>query len=232
MKFTVKDTTPFGMYICQYLYDLDSNFGKEKLSLPLSTIIAHVMYGTKRMRAGNEPIPGSAIDLINECIEKNTPIPVSCTIGSEESDKVHIDIAEYQSLQTLKDISRRVREFYYPGLTIKLDVVGKSEYVNKVTSLATIMGEFIIGNHTGNCITVSFAHYRQADFYYKSIPSRNILRGGYVPAWDGNGYLCLESPNDIVSMMTTTNNPDLISTTVVLEGNDASVDLKVNYLIP
>lgn len=53
-----------------------------------------------------------------------------------------------------------------------------------------------------------------------------------MPAWDGNGYLCLESPNDIVSMMTTTNNPDLISTTVVLEGNDASVDLKVNYLIP
>ena len=47
MKFTVQGNTPFSAHICQYLYDLESNFAKEKLSLPLSQIIAHILYGTK-----------------------------------------------------------------------------------------------------------------------------------------------------------------------------------------
>lgn len=231
MKFTVKDTTPFGGHICQYLYDLECNFSKEKLSLPLSTIVAHVMYGTKRIRLGNEPISADVLEIIDVCISNNSPIPVSCIFGSEDSDKSVIDISEFQSLQTLKDINRRVKDFYYPGLNIRLDIVGKTEYVNKVSKLATILGGFTIGTHQ-DAVLVSFAHYRQAHFYYKSIPSRNILRGGYMPAWDGTGYLYLESPNDIVSMITNNTNPELISTTVVLEEGDESVDLRVNYLIP
>ena len=30
MKFTVQGNTPFSAHICQYLYDLESNFAKEK----------------------------------------------------------------------------------------------------------------------------------------------------------------------------------------------------------
>ena len=97
--------------------------------------------------------------------------------------------------------------------------------------LATVLGGFTIGTHQ-SAINVSFAHYRPAHYYYKSIPSRNILRGGYVPAWDGRGYLYLESPHDIVSMITTADNPDVLSTTVVLEANEETVDLRVDYLIP
>lgn len=231
MKFTVQGSTPFSAHICQYLYDLESNFAKEKLSLPLSQIIAHILYGTKRIRLGNEVIPSEVYTILEECIESNRPIPVSCIFGHEESEKDYIDIAEFQSLQTLKDISRRVSKFYSPGLNIRLDVIGDPKYVSRVTRLATIIGGFTIGTHQ-NSISVSFAHYRPAHYYYKSIPSRNIIRGGYVPAWDGKGYLYLESPNDIVSMITTVDNPDILSTTVVLEANEETVDLRVDYLIP
>lgn len=231
MKFTVQGNTPFSAHICQYLYDLESNFAKEKLSLPLSQIIAHILYGTKRIRLGNEAIPSEVITILEECIEANQPIPINCIFGSSESEKDYVDVAEFQSLQTLKDISRRVAKFYYPGLNIRLDVVGDSKYVSKVMRLATVLGGFTIGTHQ-SAINVSFAHYRPAHYYYKSIPSRNILRGGYVPAWDGRGYLYLESPHDIVSMITTADNPDILSTTVVLEANEETVDLRVDYLIP
>ena len=76
MKFTVQGNTPFSAHICQYLYDLESNFAKEKLSLPLSQIIAHILYGTKRIRLGNEAIPSEAITILEECIEANQPIPI------------------------------------------------------------------------------------------------------------------------------------------------------------
>ena len=174
---------------------MESNFAKEKLSLPL-----HILYGTKRIRLGNEAI-------LEECIEANQPIPINCVFGSSESEKDY------------------VAEFYYPGLNIRLDVVGDSKYVSKVMRLATVLGGFTIGTHQ-SAINVSFAHYRPAHYYYKSIPSRNILRGGYVPAWDGRGYY------DIVSMITTADNPDILSTTVVLEANEETVDLRVDYLIP
>ena len=147
MKFTVQGNTPFSAHICQYLYDLESNFAKEKLSLPLSQIIAHILYGTKRIRLGNEAIPSEAITILEECIEANQPIPVNCIFGSSESEKDYVDIAEFQSLQTLKDISRRVAKFYYPGLNIRLDVVGDSKYVSKVMRLATVLGGFTIGTH-------------------------------------------------------------------------------------
>lgn len=72
MKFTVQGNTPFSAHICQYLYDLESNFAKEKLSLPLSQIIAHILYGTKRIRLGNEAIPSEAITIL-----KNVLKPIS-----------------------------------------------------------------------------------------------------------------------------------------------------------
>lgn len=122
---------------------------------------------------GNEPITTKAIaDFINESL----PISVACVFGNEESE--YIDISELQSLQTLKDINSRVKQFYAPGLKISLQVVGRTSYVEKVTKLATVLGGFTIGNLSDVPITVSFAHYRTADFYYKSIPSKNILRGG------------------------------------------------------
>ena len=98
MKFTVQGNTPFSAHICQYLYDLESNFAKEKLSLPLSQIIAHILYGTKRIRLGNEAIPSEAITILEECIEANQPIPVNCIFGSSESEKDYVDVAEFQSL--------------------------------------------------------------------------------------------------------------------------------------
>ena len=38
-------------------------------------------------------------------IEANQPIPVNCIFGSSESEKDYVDVAEFQSLQTLKDIA-------------------------------------------------------------------------------------------------------------------------------
>lgn len=231
MKLRISNQTPFGVHICQYLYDLDSNFAKEDKSLPLHDIIAHVLYATKRIRMGNEPIPQEAIDIIKTAIESNAPIPISCVFGNEESPKEDLDISELQSLQTLKDINDRVKSFYDKGLDIRLQVTGTSQYTMSVIRLATILGGFIIGAHEEPAITVSFANYRDAHYYYKSIPSKNILRGGWIAAWDGKGYLSVESPHEIVSMMTSNTLSDLISTTLTLENNGLSVDLIVDYLM-
>lgn len=231
MKLTISSQSQFGMHICQYLYDMDSNFAKENQSLPLQDIVAHILYATNRIRMGNEPITTKAIARITDFINKSLPISVACVFGDEESEKDYIDISELQSLQTLKDINSRVKQFYAPGLKISLQVVGRTSYVEKVTKLATVLGGFTIGNLSDVPITVSFAHYRTADFYYKSIPSKNILRGGYIPAWDGKGYLHIESPHEIRSAIVNNGQLETISTTVTLEDNGTSVDLQIAYLI-
>lgn len=43
MKLTISSQSQFGVHICQYLYDMDSNFAKENQSLPLQDIVAHML---------------------------------------------------------------------------------------------------------------------------------------------------------------------------------------------
>lgn len=50
MKLTISSQSQFGVHICQYLYDMDSNFAKENQSLPLQDIVAHILYATNRIR--------------------------------------------------------------------------------------------------------------------------------------------------------------------------------------
>ena len=105
MKLTISSQSQFGVHICQYLYDMDSNFAKENQSLPLQDIVAHILYATNRIRMGNEPITTKAIARITDFINESLPISVACVFGDEESEKDYIDISELQSLQTLKDIN-------------------------------------------------------------------------------------------------------------------------------
>lgn len=89
-------------------------------------ILSAILFSTKNFRYGPMPSIESQYrirTIIRQAIERGKPIPILVPWGSIKSDFTdHVDLAEWHALVTLSNLSKKIQEYYAPGLHINIRV--------------------------------------------------------------------------------------------------------------